>query len=76
MSEFAQDSFYGVLAAQDGELVVLADDGSGRARSEIQARLPDRLDALLELYLAAYGQDRVRAIEALRADVERLKAVS
>lgn len=76
MSEKAQDTFYGVKRAQDDELAAMVAGGSELAKNEVLARLPDRLSALLDLYLVAYGQDREQAIKALGADVGRLSAAS
>lgn len=75
MSEAAQDTDYGVRMAALPELADLARHGSGRAQGELQQRLPHQVKALMDLYLAAYGQDRAQAIDALGADVARLKGV-
>ncbi|GAA0781111.1 hypothetical protein GCM10009108_22080 [Castellaniella ginsengisoli] len=76
MSEPAQTGFYSVRIAQDDELAAMATGGCELAKNEMLARLPDRLSALLDLYLVAYGQDREQAIKALGADVGRLSAAS
>ncbi|WP_143322655.1 hypothetical protein [Candidimonas nitroreducens] len=73
MSEAAQDTEYGVQVTALPELADLARDGSQQARGELQRRLPRQMKELMDLYLAAYGQDRAGAIEALGADVACLK---
>ncbi|AHG62878.1 hypothetical protein [Advenella mimigardefordensis] len=74
MTESVVDSIYGAKMASTESLIALAAEGSDFARQELRHRLPNHVDELLRIYLAAYpgaGQSdaAVAALEEIKRTV-------